>query len=60
MAELNRRLVWSAEAEQDLLSIWSYGADEWSPDVADNHERMLWHACERLLDNAELRVKLSV
>jgi len=48
------RLVWSPEAEQDLLSIWSYGANEWSPDVADEHERILWRACERLLDNPEL------
>ena len=34
--------------------MWSYGADEWSPDVADEHERILWRACQRLLDNPEL------
>jgi toxin ParE1/3/4 len=54
MTEANRRLIWSPEAEQDLLSIWGYGADEWSPDVADDHERTLWRACERLLGNPEL------
>jgi toxin ParE1/3/4 len=54
MVEPKHRLVWSPEADQDLLSIWSYGADEWSPDVADEHERILWRACERLLDNPEL------
>jgi toxin ParE1/3/4 len=54
MREPERDLVWSLEAEQDLLSIWHYGADEWSPDVADEHERTLWRACQRLLDNPEL------
>jgi toxin ParE1/3/4 len=54
MAENSRPLVWSPEAEQDLLLIWSYGADEWSPDTADDHQRALWHACQRLLDNPEL------
>lgn len=49
-----RRLVWSAEAEDDLLSIWQYGAREWSDEVADEHERMLWRACERLLEHQEL------
>jgi toxin ParE1/3/4 len=54
MTRFERALVWSPEAEQDLLSIWHYGADEWSPHVADEHERILWRACERLLDNPEL------
>jgi toxin ParE1/3/4 len=54
MAEHKRRLVWSAEAEDDLLSIWRYGNEEWSPAVADQHERTLWRACQRLLENQEL------
>ena len=33
------------EAEQDLLSIWSYGSDEWSPEVADHHQRIVGTVC---------------
>jgi toxin ParE1/3/4 len=54
MAEPKRRLTWSAQAEDDLLSIWRYGADEWSPKVADEHEETLWRACKRLLKSHEL------
>ena len=54
MGKPKRRLVWSAEAEADLLSIWRYAAEEWSPTVADEHERTLWRACERLLEKHEL------
>jgi toxin ParE1/3/4 len=54
MGEHKRRLVWSTEAEDDLLSIWRYGTEEWSPTVADEHERTLWRACGRLLENQEL------
>ena len=54
MGELRLRLVWSAEAEGDLLLIWRYGVDEWSPAVADKHGHTLWRACKRLLENPEL------
>ena len=54
MIEHRYRLVWSPEAEDDLLLIWRYGADEWSADVADSHEHTLWHACYRLIENPEL------
>ena len=37
MARLNRRIIWSDNAEEDLLSIWRYGADEWSAAAADEH-----------------------
>jgi toxin ParE1/3/4 len=47
-------LVWSAEAEDDLLSIWRFGSNEWSATVADDHQRLLWRSCERLLKNPEL------
>ena len=48
------RLVWSADAEDDLLSIWRYGADKWSPAAADDHLHKIWHACSRLIENPEL------
>jgi hypothetical protein len=41
MAASGFRLVWSADADGDLLQIWRYGAEEWSLDVADAHERTL-------------------
>jgi toxin ParE1/3/4 len=46
--------LWSVHAADDLLSIWQYGAEEWSPSVADEHEYMLWRACGRLLENVHL------
>jgi toxin ParE1/3/4 len=48
------RLLWSASAEEDLFSIWRYGAREWSTIRADEHVRALSHACERLLRAPEL------
>jgi toxin ParE1/3/4 len=54
MGQRKHKLAWSADAENDLLSIWGYGADEWSPTAADDHERAIWHACRRLLENPEL------
>ncbi len=51
MAKSKRRLVWSREADEDLLLIWRYGAEEWSPDTADEHERAIWRACLRLLEH---------
>src|ERR1051326_2402700 len=44
------RLIWSRDAEDDLLSIWRYGAEEWSASVADDHERAIGRACQRLVD----------
>ena len=45
------RLVWSREAENDLVSIWRYGAEEWSPSLADDHERAIDRAAQRLVHN---------
>jgi toxin ParE1/3/4 len=47
----NYRLVWSPETEEDLISIWKWGAAEWSEDVADRHLFEIEHACERLMDD---------
>ncbi len=33
------QLVWSPEAETDLLSIWRWGATHFSPETADTHLR---------------------
>ncbi len=45
------RLVWSRDAEDDLLSIWRYGAEEWSARLADAHERAIGRACQRLVNH---------
>jgi toxin ParE1/3/4 len=44
----HRRLVWSAAADDDLVSIWLYGANKWSPSTADNHLRKIRAAGSRL------------
>lgn len=54
MAEVEHRLFWSREAEDDLLLIWRFGADEWSPAAADAHEHALWRACKRLIETPHL------
>lgn len=54
MGDHKERLVWSADAEDDLLSIWRFSADEWSLTTADNHLRRINSACERLLHNSKL------
>ena len=47
-------LVWSKDAEDDLLSIWHYGVREWSATAAEEYERALWRTCHRLIENAHL------
>jgi toxin ParE1/3/4 len=54
MAAARDLLVWSAEAGADLLSIWQFGAHEWSLTAADDHQRALERATRRLLENAQL------
>jgi toxin ParE1/3/4 len=54
MTRHKRRLVWSADAENDLFSIWRYGAERWSPTAADDHERALWYAAQWLLEKPKL------
>jgi toxin ParE1/3/4 len=41
-------VIWSPEAEQDLLAIWIHVAREASPDVADGQLRSVDRACEAL------------
>jgi toxin ParE1/3/4 len=50
----NRLVLLSPEAEQDLLSIWHFGAAEWSPEQADRHVRDLDDMFERLRDDPKL------
>ena len=45
------RLLWSPEAEADLISIWQWGAKEWSDEISDRHLFDIETACERLLDD---------
>src|SRR5581483_11443862 len=47
-------LVWSPQAEEDLISIWQWGAQEWSAHVADEHLFNIDRACERLTDHSML------
>jgi len=47
-------LVWSAQAEADLISIWQWGAEEWSDRVADEHLFNIERTCERLINNLML------
>jgi plasmid stabilization system protein ParE len=44
----------SPEAADDLLSIWHFGAREWSPEQADRHLRDLDDTFERLRDDPKL------
>jgi toxin ParE1/3/4 len=54
MAKHNRRLIWSDDAQDDLLSIWRYGADEWSPTIADEHLEDIDHTCQLLTEAPDL------
>jgi len=54
MARRNDRLIWSDDAEADLLSIWCYGADEWSPTIADDHLEDLDRTCRMLIEAPDL------
>jgi toxin ParE1/3/4 len=50
MAKPSRPVVWSPEAEWDLIEIWGYWAREASIEVADNQLRGIDRAWERLED----------
>jgi toxin ParE1/3/4 len=43
-------IVWSPEAETDLIDIWLYGAQEHSPAAADRRLRAIDKACRRLMN----------
>ena len=49
MASRNRGIVWSPEAESDILEIWQYLANEVSTEFADHRVRQIPHACDPLL-----------
>jgi toxin ParE1/3/4 len=48
MAEHRPPLRWSAEAAEDLASIWHYAAAEWTHAIADEHLRHIGRVCELL------------
>jgi toxin ParE1/3/4 len=54
MIEGERFVIRSHEADNDLVSIWLYRADEWSPEQADKHLLEIEVVCNRLLDDPEL------
>lgn len=53
MARPPRRLIWSPEAESDLLEIWHWGASRFSADIADKHLRDIASAANNLCDFPE-------
>lgn len=54
MGELKRRVLWSDDAENDLHSIWQYGADEWSAAAADECLGDIETTCRMLAEVPEL------
>jgi toxin ParE1/3/4 len=54
MRESEHRITRSPEADDDLVSIWLYGANEWSPERADEYLFEIESICDRLLDDLEL------
>ena len=53
MAEAIRRLIWSQEAESDLLQIWHRGASHFSTDIADKHLHEISSAAQSLCEFPE-------
>ena len=53
MSEPEFQLVWSPEAEADLLSIWRWGASHFSPETADTHLRDIQRAAAHLIEFPE-------
>jgi toxin ParE1/3/4 len=49
MGEGRRRLIWSADADNDLAPNWQSGAELWSDEIAEKHLFEIEYACERLL-----------
>ena len=54
MAKPKYRVLWSDDAEQDLLSIWRFSADEWSPATADEYLGHIYRICTMLPEVPEL------
>jgi toxin ParE1/3/4 len=53
MRERKLQLVWSPEAEADLLAIWRWGASHFSPEIADAHLRDIDRAASNLMEFPE-------
>jgi toxin ParE1/3/4 len=54
MGSNSPRLVWSPEAEDDLVSIWRHGAEAWTEEMADKQLFEIEAGCDRLLDDPML------
>jgi len=50
MPEPKLQLIWSPEAETDLLTIWGSGAAHFSPETADVHLRDIQRAAANLVE----------
>lgn len=48
MSGRNVQVVWSPESEEDLFSIWSWGASRFSREIADRHLRDIDRAVAKL------------
>ena len=48
------RLIWSPDANKDLMSIWQYGVEEWSEEIAEKHLFEIEHMCGRLIETSML------
>jgi plasmid stabilization system protein ParE len=62
MQEPRLQLEWSPEADADLIEVWQYGAERFSPEKADAHLRDIEHFVDRVTmfplmsdDRAQLR-----
>jgi len=56
MRERKLQLVWSPEAEADLLAIWRWEASRFSPEIADTHLREIDRATSNLAEFPEAGV----
>jgi toxin ParE1/3/4 len=54
MSDNSRTLGLSTDAQEDLLDIWHFGANEWSSEQADRHLRDLDEMFERLRETPSL------
>lgn len=50
MPEPKLQLIWSPEAETDVLTIWRWGAAHFSPETADAHLRDIQRAASNLTE----------
>src|SRR5438034_4780198 len=48
--EKRRRLIIPPRADRDLIDIWQFGAERWSPETADKHLNRIKEAAEWLCE----------